>query len=79
MGSTPVSKLDTDDSIKASYTHPGDSVSIDCFKSSLKGRNLNLFGRPSSEQYVGGYIFVYHTYEYLYVEHQLGFSSYETI
>ena len=39
--STPISKPETNGSIKASYTRTGACVSVDTFESRLKGRTLN--------------------------------------
>ena len=65
--------------LKAGDLRPGASVSADHFESRIKGRTLTSFGRPTSDQYVGGCIFVDHMSGYIHVEHQVGFSSIETI
>ena len=65
--------------LKKGHLRPGASVSVDHFESRIKGRTFNSFGRSTSEHYVGGCIFVDHMSGYLQVEHQLGFSSTETI
>jgi hypothetical protein len=65
--------------LKDSHLRAGSSVSVDHFKSRLKGRTYTSFGKTTSDQYVGGCIFVDHMSGYIHVEHQLGFSSSETI
>ena len=52
---------------------------MDHFESRLLGRTYNSFGRAVSDKYVGGCIFVDHMSGRICVEHQLGFSSSETI
>ena len=52
---------------------------MDHFESRLLGRTVDLFGKPLSDKYKGGCIFVDHGTGYLHVEHQLGFSAVETI
>jgi hypothetical protein len=69
----------TDGTLKDGNLRPGNRVSADHFESRLKGRTYSSFGRTTSDQYVGGCIFVDHMSGYLHVEHQLGFSSSETI
>ena len=43
---------------KDGYLRPGAGVSVDHFESRLKGRTYTSFGKSTSEQYIGGYIFV---------------------
>jgi Integrase core domain. len=69
----------TDGTLKDGHIRPGANVSTDHFESRLKGRTYTSFGKTTSDQYVGGCIFVDHMSGYLHVEHQLGFSSSETI
>jgi hypothetical protein len=45
----------------------------------LKDRTFQSLGRPSSDTYVSGCIFVDHMSGYIHIGHQLGFSSSETI
>jgi hypothetical protein len=52
---------------------------VDHFESRIKGRTYTSYGRPTSEHYVGGCVFVDHMSGYIHIEHQLGFSSSETI
>ena len=73
-----VNKL-TDGSLKVNDLRAGSSISVDHFESRLKGRTRNSYGSPNSDMYVGGCIFVDHMSNYIHVEHQLGFSSSETI
>jgi hypothetical protein len=69
----------TDGVLKAGDLRPGATVSVDHFESRVKGRTAYSKDRLSSDQYVGGCVFVDHMSGYLHVEHQLGFSSSETI
>ena len=69
----------TDGALKVNDLRPGSSVSVDHFESRLKGRTYTSFGRTTSEQYVGGCVFVDHMSGKVHVEHQLGFSGSETI
>ena len=73
QGSTPISEHETDGSIKSSYNCPGDCASVNHFEYRLKGRTINSFGRPYSEQYVGGCIVLDHASGYLHVDNQMGF------
>jgi len=65
--------------LKRTHLRAGDSVSVDHFESRLHGRNYTSFGRGITDKYVGGCIFVDHMSGRIKVEHQLGFSSSETI
>jgi hypothetical protein len=58
---------------------PGSRVSVDHFESRLLGWTRDSYGKPSSDKYKGGCIFVDHGTGYLHVEHQLGFSAVETL
>ena len=69
----------TDGAIKGGDLRPGASISVDHFESRVKGRTRQSYGSSSSDQYVGGCIFVDHMSNYIHVEPQLGFSSSETI
>jgi Integrase core domain. len=69
----------TDGALKDGQLRPGNKVSADHFESGLKGRTYSSYGKTTSDQYVGGCIFVDHMSGYVHVEHQLGFSSSETI
>ncbi|KAI2499350.1 hypothetical protein MHU86_15132 [Fragilaria crotonensis] len=68
-----------DGSLRAEHLGPGTRVSVDHFESRLLGRTRDSYGKPSSDKYKGGCIFVDHGTGYLHVEHQLGFSAVETI
>ena len=70
---------DAEGDLKSNHLRPGDAVSTDHFESRIKGRTLSSFGRSTSQQYVGGCLFVDHMSSYIHVEHQLSFSSSETI
>ena len=76
-----ITKIDkkSEGDLKNNYLRPGDTVSTDHFESRIKGRALSSFGRSTSQQYVGGCLFVDHMSAYVHVEHQLGFSSSETM
>lgn len=69
----------TDGALKDGQLRPGNKVSADHFESRLKGRTYSSYGKTTSDQYVGGCIFVDHMSGYIHVEHKLGFSSSETI
>jgi hypothetical protein len=78
-GNTHTTNPITDGALKDGNLRPGNKVSADHFESRMKGRTYSSFGRTTSDQYVGGCIFVDHMSGYMHVEHQLGFSSSETI
>jgi hypothetical protein len=69
----------TDGALKDGNLRPGQKVSADHFESRMKGRTYSSFGKTTSDQYVGGCIFVDHMSGYIHVEPQMGFSSSETI
>lgn len=69
----------TDGALKDGALRPGSKISADHFESRLKGRTYTSYGKTTSDQFVGGCIFVDHMSGYIHVEHQLGFSSNETI
>ena len=69
----------TDGFLKDGDLRPGSSVSVDHFESRLKGRTYTSYGKTTSDQYIGGCIFVDHMSGYIHVGHQLGFSGSETI
>ena len=69
----------TDGALRANSLSPGHKISVDHFESRLRGRTYTSFGKTTSEQYVGGCIFVDQMSSYIHVQHQLGFSSSETI
>ncbi len=66
-------------SLKINNLRPGATVSVDHFESRLKGRSFDSFGKATSNQYIGGCLFVDHASGYVHVEFQLGFSAIETI
>ena len=78
-GKTSSVDITADGSLKDGHLSPGAAVSIDHFESRLKGRTYDSFGKTSSDQYVGGCIFVDHMSGYIHVEPQLGFSTSESI
>ena len=71
--------IHTDGALKDTSLQAGQDISADHFESRLLGRTLTSFGRTTSPQYKGGCIFVDHMSGYIHVEHQIGFSSSETI
>lgn len=68
-----------DGNCKNGYLYPDSGISVDHFKSRLKGRTSTSFGKSTSDKYIGGCILVDLASAYSHVEHQLGFSSSETI
>ena len=78
-GNTAIINKDTDGSLRSEAMRAGQAISVDHFESCLLGRTLTSFGKSTSPQYKGGCVFVDHMSSYLHVEHQLGFSSSETI
>ena len=70
----------SDGSLRADAMRAGQAISVDHFESRLLGRTLTSYGKSASQhQYKGGCVFVDHMSSYIHVEHQLGFSSSETI
>ena len=78
-GSVTSNKESTDGAIHDGHLRAGNLVSVDHFESRLKGRTYESYGAASADKYIGGWIFVDSMSSFLYVEHQLGFSSPETI
>ena len=78
-GSLHTPSVERDGSLKKDDLRPGNTVSVDHFESRLKGRTFDSFGKSTSDQYIGGCIFVDHASGYVHVEFQLGFSAIETI
>ena len=68
-----------DGHLKVNDLRPGSTISVDHFESRLKGRTYDSFGKATSDQYIGGCIFVDHSSGFVHVEFQLGFSAIETI
>ena len=68
-----------DGSLKVRYLLAGANVSVDHFKSRIKGWTYDSFGKTSSDQYVGGCIFVDHMSSDIHVEPQLWLSTSESI
>jgi hypothetical protein len=67
-------------SLKSEDLFPGQTVSVDHFQSSAKGRLYESFGKTSEDKmYSGGCIFVDHATGYIHVEHQVSWSAAETI
>ena len=78
-GAIQVCREETDGAIHDGHLWAGSLISVDHFESRLKGRTYSSFGGTNADQYIGGCIFVDSMSGYLHVEHQLGFSSSETI
>jgi hypothetical protein len=76
---TQVKNPERDGALKANFLRPGSRVSVDHFESRFRIRMFDSFGKTTSDQYVGGCIFVDHALSYVHIEHQLGFSAVETI
>ena len=57
----------------------GSTISVDHFESSLKGRAFYSFSKATSDQYIGGCIFVDHASGFVRVEFQLELSIIEPI
>jgi hypothetical protein len=67
-------------SLKTEDLFPGQTVSVDHFQSSAKGRLYESFGKTSEDKmYSGGSIFVDHATGYIHVEHQVSWSAAEMI
>ena len=77
-GFIQTSNPDTDGAIRDGKLKAGYMVSVDHFESRLKGRTYASLGGLTAHKYVGDCIFVDSMRLFLYVEHQLGFSSSET-
>ena len=78
-GSVKSQREETDGAIHDGHLRAGSLISVDHFESRLKGRTYSSYGGANADKYVGGCIFVDSMSTYLHVEHQLGFSSSETI
>ena len=66
--------------VKSGDLFPGSGVSVDHFESRVPGCLYTSHGKShTSEKYKGGCIFVDHASGLLYVHHQVGFSTQETI
>ena len=76
---TQTPNVTRDGTLKVNDLCPGSTVSVDHFESRLKGRTFDSFGKATSDQYIGGCIFVDHASGFVHVEFQLGFSTIETI
>jgi hypothetical protein len=60
--------------------NPGDKVSCDQYMSPSKGRLMHTKGlESSSEQYVGGTIFIDHATNYLFANHQVNLTAASTV
>ena len=68
-----------DGSLKTGHLRSGSGISVDYFESRLKERTYTSYGKTTSDQYVGGCIFVDYMSGNIHVEPQLDFSSFEGI
>jgi hypothetical protein len=68
-----------DGALASGHVKVGARVSVDHFESRLQGRTYDSYGKPSSTKFVGGALFVDHASGMIHCEHQVGFSSVETI
>ena len=74
-GSIQTPNATRDGSLKTNDLRPGSTVSVDLFESRLKGRTFDSFGKATSDQYIGGCIFVDHASGYVHVDFQLSVSQ----
>jgi hypothetical protein len=68
-----------DGAIKTGNLKVGDRVSLDHFESRLLGRTYDSYCKLSYTKFKGGALYVYHASGLVHCEHQVGFSSGETI
>ena len=59
-GTTRTPNVTRDGALKANDLCPGSTGLVDHFESRLKGRTFDSFGKATSDQYMGGYIFIDH-------------------
>jgi hypothetical protein len=78
--SIEVKNEDLEGVLTAGDLHPGDKVSCDQYMSPSKGRLQHTRGaESSSNQYVGGTIFIDHATNYLFNNHQVNLTAVSTI
>lgn len=61
--------MNLDGFLKKNQLRPGAALSVDHFESRINGRTFTSFGPSTSEQYVGGCVFVDHMSSYIQVVH----------
>ena len=59
-GTTRTPNVTRDGALKVNDLCPGSTGLVDHFESRLKGRTFDSFGKATSDQYMGGYIFIDH-------------------
>ena len=52
-------------SLKVNDLRPGTTISVDHFESRVKGCTFDSFGKPTLDQFIGGYLFVDHASGYI--------------
>jgi hypothetical protein len=68
-----------DGALKTGNVKVGSRVSLDHFESRLLGRTYECYGKPSSTKFKGGSLYVEHASGIVHCEHQVVFSTRETI
>lgn len=78
--STKIPVPETVDSLRAEDLAPGDTVSVDQYESSVRGRRLETKGREREDRkFCGGTLFYDHASGRIFVQHQTSLSAYESI
>jgi hypothetical protein len=78
--STEIKNTELEGALTAGDLYPGDKVSCDHYMSPSKGRLMHTRGKESSsQQYVGGTIFVDHATNFLFNNHQVNLTAESTI
>jgi hypothetical protein len=78
--STETKNTDLEGVLTAGDLYPGDKVSCDQYMSPSKGRLIHTRGKESSsQQYVGGTIFVDHATNFLFNNHQVNLTATSTV
>jgi hypothetical protein len=76
---TTTKNSERDGALKADHLSLELRVSVDHFECSKRGLTCDSYDKATSNQYVGGCLFVDHSSSYVHVEHQVGLSAVETI
>jgi hypothetical protein len=78
--STEIKNVELEGVLTAGDLYPGDKVSCDHYMSPSKGRLIHTRGKESSsQQYVGGTIFVDHATNFLFNNHQVNLTAASTV
>ena len=78
--STEIKNKDLEGALTKNDLFPGDVVSCDQYMSPSKGRLIHTRGKEaSSNQYVGGTIFIDHATNYLFTNHQVNLTAESTV